>query len=158
MEQDKTEHASALVTILVIDDEELVRRFLSEILTMQGYRVLVAQDGMAAIGIYKRQFKEIDLVLTDLVMPGLQGAEVLDLMRTLNPALKAVIMSGYYGSADLMEECFANVVGLLRKPFTMEQMGGLLKKALHCAPLPPFLLAGGAEMDEEEGVLAEGLY
>lgn len=149
MEQDKISETPVLGTILVIDDEELIRDFLCDVLTMYGYRALTAQDGLVALNIYKRQFKEIDLVLTDLVMPGMYGAEVLGLMRVMNPELKAAIMSGYYDRSDLPEECLANVVGVLRKPFSTEQLGGLLDKALHCGPLAPLIFVEESESDDE---------
>jgi two-component system cell cycle sensor histidine kinase/response regulator CckA len=152
MEQDKTTQDSILATILVIDDEVLIREFLCEVLTLQGYRTLTAQDGLAALGIYKKQFKEIDLVLTDLVMPGMYGAEVLDLMRVMNPQLKAAIMSGYYDHSDLPQECLDNVVGVLRKPFSTVQLHGLLDKALNCGPLDPHFMEKGLDADEEEWV------
>lgn len=157
MEQDNTGHAAALATILVIDDEELLRQFLCELLTLQGYRTYAAQDGLVALDIYRRQFREIDLVLTDLVMPGMHGLEVLDVMRALNPTLKAAIMSGYCDRTDLAADSLSKVVGMLRKPFSAEQLQGLLDKALHGEPLVPHALAGELAADEE-GLLVECAY
>lgn len=155
MKQDTKAQASALATILVIDDEELIRQYLCEILTLLGYRVLAAQDGQMALGIYQRQFREIDFVLTDMVMPGMFGTELLDCMRILNPALKAAIMSGYYERADLTAESLAKVVGMLRKPFSADALRDLLDKALHSGPSASHSLVAEAEACEE-WLLAEG--
>lgn len=74
---------------------------------------------------------------------------MLGLMHTLNPALKAAIISGYYESADLTDVPLDSVVGVLRKPFSPKQLQGLLVKALHRKPLVPQPLTGAAVAHEE---------
>jgi two-component system, cell cycle sensor histidine kinase and response regulator CckA len=81
-------------TILVIDDEENVRSVVDDYLKSAGYRVLTASGGAAGLEIYRQRGPEIDVVLTDLMMPAMQGGEVMRRLRAMNPAVRVVAMSG----------------------------------------------------------------
>jgi two-component system cell cycle sensor histidine kinase/response regulator CckA len=104
-------------TILVVDDEELVRHVARAVLESRGHRVFVAKSGGEAIDLLKRHFDQISLVLLDLSMPGLSGSELLPLLRTIQPNLRIVISSGF-SEADVVRQ-FENeqISGVLHKPY-----------------------------------------
>ncbi|NJD61266.1 MAG: PAS domain S-box protein [Deltaproteobacteria bacterium] len=82
-------------TILLVDDEEMIRNFAQQILEIHGYSVVTAADGQEAVDIYTRQRNRLDLVILDLTMPHLSGSEVLTRIRNLNPQVKVILSSGY---------------------------------------------------------------
>lgn len=84
-----------LDTILVVDDEDEVRKLLVEVLRLGSYRVLEARDGAGALELAREHGAPIGLLVTDIVMPGLTGMELADALRVSSPALKVLFMSGY---------------------------------------------------------------
>lgn len=107
--------------ILVVDDEKSVLDCVSEILRLQGYRVLATDDGVTALQMYQDHCQDIDLILTDLLMPGLSGMEMLQSMQAINPGLKAIVMSGYSEMISRAQDCgFSG--GRLAKPFGVNQL------------------------------------
>jgi two-component system, cell cycle sensor histidine kinase and response regulator CckA len=117
-------------TILVVDDEEVVRVTARKALERYGYKVLVADGGLAAIDVFKRHPGDIALVVLDLSMPGVGGEEVLPELRKFRPGVKIVVSSGY-SEADAMR-LFAGqrVSGFLQKPFTPAGLAKKVKKVL----------------------------
>ncbi len=101
-------------TILVVEDEPGVRRLTERILGGSGFRVLSAPDGVAALDIIEDADQAIDLLLTDVVMPGMSGRDLRDVVRDARPSLPVLFMSGYtsgildddYGDHDLLEKPF----------------------------------------------------
>jgi len=119
-------------TILLAEDEEFIRKLTSRILETNGYDVLVAADGAEALAIGKRNIGRIDLLLTDVVMPGLGGVELAVELRRSRPDLPILYMSGYAFEALDLEvlgdrECY------LPKPFTsdvlLKEIGKMLVPA-----------------------------
>jgi CheY-like chemotaxis protein len=86
---------SGTETILLVEDEEGVRRLLKHILSKNGYTVIEAASGPEAIAAYRQLRRPIDLLLTDIVMPRMSGRELADRMVELQPGLKVIYMSGY---------------------------------------------------------------
>jgi two-component system, cell cycle sensor histidine kinase and response regulator CckA len=94
----RTEHVPCLPdkeTVLVVDDEDDVRRLLVDVLKIGPFRVLEARDSAQALKLAEAQSSPIELLVTDIVMPGLSGMELADQLRVGNPALKVLFMSGY---------------------------------------------------------------
>lgn len=120
MEPNRMEHPSTPL-ILVVDDERCVLDCTCEILRLQGYKVLSSEDGVSALKMYKDHCQEIDLILTDLLMPGLSGMEMLQSMQAINPELKVIVMSGY---SELISRIHENgfIGGRLAKPFGVNQL------------------------------------
>jgi len=109
-------------TILVVDDEELIRITTVHIFELLGYRVLQAADGMQALEVYQQHPDEISLVLLDLTMPNMGGVEVLQRLRGIRPGLRILLTSGY-NESDLSPD----VAGLpgtafIQKPFDLDQL------------------------------------
>jgi|SRR5580704_5589312 two-component system, cell cycle sensor histidine kinase and response regulator CckA len=108
-------------TILVVDDEPEIRKLVSAMLTRHGYRVLSAATGESAIVVFKRN-PDIDLLLTDVVVPGMSGPMIADEIAALNPAIKVLFMSGYDGTRVVTRYVSEKGYSLIIKPFTMEQL------------------------------------
>ncbi len=115
-------------TILVVEDEELLCDLVTQMLTHHGYKVLSARDGMEAVRI--AEGKKVDLILTDVVMPGMNGPEVAAKLRESQPDMLAVYMSGYTENAIVHRgELDAGVI-LIEKPFTTRELLGVVRKTL----------------------------
>lgn len=112
-------------TILIVEDEEAVRNLASQILKRQGYRVLVASSGEEALELFSVSKEPIHLILTDVVMPRMNGRELADHLISFHPEMKILYMSGYTDDAILHHGVLEEGVNYIQKPFTME---GLTKK------------------------------
>jgi signal transduction histidine kinase/ActR/RegA family two-component response regulator len=117
-------------TILIVDDEEMIRNFAGEMLEMLGYTVMKAENGLEALDIYAQQPDKIDLVVLDLNMPVMNGVECLEGMAAINPKIKALIATGYWVDAQTKKKLAANAKGLVSKPFKAEEFLGLLRSIL----------------------------
>jgi len=118
-------------TVLVVDDERGVRDVVERILLRRGHMVLVAGGGDEALRIAQQHPGEIDVLLTDVIMPGLTGPDLALALRDLRPAMRVVYMSGYAGT-DLAERITMDRdVELVSKPFTEAQLVTVVDDALH---------------------------
>jgi DNA-binding NtrC family response regulator len=102
-------------TILVVDDEQGIRDFLLIFLKSKSFRVLTAQDAQEAISIWEREKDHIDILLTDIVMPGMTGADLGARLLGEKPSLKVLYMSGYLPTEIAHEQLSGHP--FLRKPF-----------------------------------------
>jgi len=116
-------------TILLVEDEETVRRVTGRLLAKLGYDVLSAADAQEALDVFDAKGDEIDLVLTDIVMPGLTGVEMAELLRRKRPGLRVLFMSGY-ASRDLGRELQSPPEPFLPKPFSLQQLAASIERAL----------------------------
>jgi signal transduction histidine kinase len=117
-------------TILLVDDEEIVLDVSREILEFLGYRVFAAANGQEAIDIFAEKKGEIDLVLLDMIMPGISGGETFDRLRQLNPAIKIILSSGYSINGKAKEILDRGCQGFLQKPFHLEILSRRLREIL----------------------------
>lgn len=109
-------------TILVIDDEEAIRDVGSQILGRFGYKVILASSGEEALKIYRKENARIDLVILDLIMPGMGGSKCLEELLKLNPQVKVIIASGYYVNGVDSAQIKAGAKGFIKKPYILESM------------------------------------
>jgi two-component system cell cycle sensor histidine kinase/response regulator CckA len=116
-------------TILVVEDEEEVRALARDVLEMNGYRVLEALDVADAIHLGETHPGTIDLLITDVVMPGASGPELARRLRAHRPGLRVLCMSGYPESEDRRIDGEAGWTAWLQKPFTPD---GLVRKVRDC--------------------------
>ncbi len=112
-------------TILIAEDDEMVRRLASRILHKAGYKVIGVGDGVEALSLFNEQSDQIDLVLLDVVMPGMSGKEAYDEMRKKTPELKAIFASGYSENAIHTNFVLEEGLDLVPKPYSSRL---LLKK------------------------------
>ncbi len=116
--------------ILVIDDEDIVRQVLSRMLRGLGYEVVTAGDSRQAVQYYRENFARIDAVILDMIMPRMGGRECYMALKAVNPDVRAVLSSGYSRddeASDLVEE---EGLEFLQKPYQLEQLGTVLRRAL----------------------------
>jgi PAS domain S-box-containing protein len=117
-------------TILFVDDEETVRTLAQNILRTLGYRVLLASNGSEGLTVYLEKQSAIDLVVTDLTMPQMNGRDLCDALRRLNPQVKIIISSGYNLSDDNQSLLRQDRVRILRKPYRIHEMARVVREAL----------------------------
>ena len=117
-------------TVLVVDDEQIVRDLAKEALERHGYKVLVAGNGRAAIDIVQADGHGIHLVVLDLSMPGMSGEETLPHLRKINPDLNVIVSSGYSETETLRLFEGARVSGFIQKPYTARQLASQVKSVL----------------------------
>jgi len=117
-------------SILVVDDEEMLRKFLSVALIKLGHVVLTAENGEAAVKLCAEPGRGIDLALVDLVMPGLSGPETIAQMHSHRPNLPAILSSGGT-EGDIARICKeSGAVGYLIKPYRINQLVEVIEAAL----------------------------
>jgi two-component system, cell cycle sensor histidine kinase and response regulator CckA len=123
-------------TVLVVEDEEDVRSFVCQALYQQGYAVLAAADGHEALLLAEPKSREVDLLLTDAVMPNIDGPTLVAELTARWPDLKVLIMSGYAQSAKLEKAAGADPVVFLQKPFTGPQLLRTVREVLDSRKSP----------------------
>jgi len=118
-------------TVLVVEDEMILRELLREILTSHGYRVLEAGNGLEAQTIWEESREEVDLLLTDIAMPhGLSGRDLADKLRKDNPRLPVIFSSGYSHEMIERSEDASLGVSYLSKPYNPVQLAQSVRRAL----------------------------
>jgi CheY-like chemotaxis protein len=116
-------------TILVVDDDVLVRSVARKALESKGYTVLQAASGQEALEVCARDPQAVDLVLSDVVIPGINGLELTRRIRECHPNIRVLLMSGYAERAVVGEEP-ADRLLFLSKPFTAERLVGKVREAI----------------------------
>ena len=124
------EPAGGTETVLLVEDEIAVRDLARVLLEDLGYRVLCAEDAQSALKIVAQSEEKIDLLLTDVVMPGLSGRELAEKVQSHLPQTKVVYMTGYTDDALFHHRLVESNVSLLRKPFTREQLAFAVRAVL----------------------------
>jgi PAS domain S-box-containing protein len=109
-------------TILLVDDEKYIRELGVELLTDVGYEVLTATDGEGALELYRKEQERIDLVILDLVIPGMGGKRCYEEILKINPQAKILIVSGYSINGPGQEAMEAGAKGFVGKPFDVSNM------------------------------------
>jgi two-component system, cell cycle sensor histidine kinase and response regulator CckA len=117
-------------TILLVEDEQGVRDLAREYLEISGYKVLVAENGAAAVKVVSEHKGAIDLVMTDVVMPGLSGSELTKRIEAIRPGTRIMYMSGYTDQAIIHHGILGPDIVLLQKPFTLSALAHKLRDAL----------------------------
>jgi len=118
----------------VVDDEAAILRIMQQALEASGYRVLTARNGAEAVAMYAEHLSEIALVLTDAVMPIMDGEEEIQALLRLNPATKVIVVSGLVTNAQMGAFDGLSVRHFLAKPFSVEE---LLQKVHSVLAEPP---------------------
>jgi two-component system, cell cycle sensor histidine kinase and response regulator CckA len=116
------------ISVLVVDDETAVRRFAARVLEREGYVVVEARDGIEALDLFKDAAISIEVVVSDIVMPRLNGVELMRALAVSHPDLPVILMSGYATGA-LAELGIAAPCAILPKPFPSDR---LLEEVRRC--------------------------
>jgi two-component system, cell cycle sensor histidine kinase and response regulator CckA len=119
--------------ILVVDDEADVRKLVSAMVVQLGYKALTADSGDHALKLYQNLNREIDLLITDVIAPGMSGPMLADRMTALQPNLRVLYISGYDNTHVVQKYVVEKGHQLLSKPFTLDQLRTKLRAIL---PMP----------------------
>ena len=117
-------------TILLVDDEDVIIDVGKESLEVLGYDVVTARSGQEAVEIFKTKNGKIDLVILDMIMPGMNGMETFDILKSMNPNIKVILSSGYSAethSAKIMEQ---GCSGFIQKPYGLTDLSRKVKDVL----------------------------
>jgi len=121
-------------TILLVEDDPLVRGLALEILKSRGYSVLLAERPDAAIELCRQHMGQIDVVLTDVVMPGMNGRQMADEICKIRPGIGVLFMSGYADTADVRNASNGQMTSFLQKPFSPTVLGRKVREMLDQMP------------------------
>lgn len=119
-------------TILVVEDDPVLRGMTREFLLAVGYTVLEAADGKDALRLCEQEAGRIDLLITDVMMPGLSGRELAERVAATWPEIGLIMMSGYVSDV-LVRQGILKEARFLQKPFTLEALAGMVRGALQHA-------------------------
>jgi DNA-binding NtrC family response regulator len=117
-------------SVLVVDDETAVRRFAVRVLQREGYVVAEATDGMEALELVRTEGFSVEVVVSDIVMPRLNGVELMQALFESHPNLPVILMSGY-ATAALSELGIAAPCSILTKPFPAERLLAEVQRCIH---------------------------
>lgn len=121
-------------TLLVVDDEEALCHLIRDALARRGYRVLVATSGVDGVRLYREHAGHVQLVILDMVMPGMDGRAVFDALRTIDPDVRVLVSSGYMDERTAANILRRGVAGFLRKPYTLRELVEAVQAALGKTP------------------------
>lgn len=117
-------------TVLLIEDEEIVLNVEKNMLSNLGYQVICARSGQEAVDLYEKQHRAIDLVLLDMIMPGMSGSETFDRLKTINPEVRVVLCSGYSVNDQAAKIMERGCRQFLQKPFSLYDLSDRIRQAL----------------------------
>jgi two-component system cell cycle sensor histidine kinase/response regulator CckA len=130
-------------TLLLVEDEEAVRRVVRSILERRGYTVIEAASGLEALSAFDDYADEVDLLITDIVMPRMSGRELASRLTALRPDLRVLFISGYVDDSVKPQELFTLTSHFLQKPFTPDALTAKVREVLHPE--------GSRESDDADG-------
>jgi CheY-like chemotaxis protein len=117
-------------TVLLVDDEEAIMDVSRALLEALGYQVYMADRGQAAIALYLEKKDEIDLVILDMIMPGISGGETFDGLVEINPGVKVLLASGYSIEGEAQKILDRGCSGFIQKPFHISSLSRILREVL----------------------------
>ncbi|NNK84346.1 MAG: response regulator [Desulfobacterales bacterium] len=117
-------------TILLVDDEEMIIEVNQEILKTLGYKPLIARTGKQAVEIYKNSKDKINMVILDMVIPGMGGGEAYDSLKKIDPKIKVLLSSGYSISGQAAEILERGCNGFIQKPFKLRELSVKIRDVL----------------------------
>ncbi len=120
-------------TILLVDDEDMIIEVGSEILKALGYQVFSAKSGNEALEIYEKNKENIDVVILDMIMPGMSGGETYDNLKGIDPAVKVLLSSGYSIDGEASEILARGCNGFIQKPFNIKALSQKLREIMNGA-------------------------
>ncbi len=126
----ETEPPGGRETILLVDDEKVITEVTGKLLEELGYRILTAGGGQEAVDLYRQKHAEIDLVILDMIMPGLGGSAAFDGMKAVNPSVRVILSSGYSLNGKAQAIMDKGVRFFLQKPYRLYDLAQKIREAL----------------------------
>lgn len=121
-------------TVIVVDDDETVRRVLQLSLTRAGFRVVVAEHGLHALALFDAEPEgAVDLVLTDVVMPEMDGVVLAERLLARRPPPRLMFMSGYVHDPDRLDRVLGRPAPFMSKPFDVDELAARIRAELRTA-------------------------
>ncbi len=117
-------------TILLVDDEDVIREVTREMLESLGYKVLSADSGHDAILQYKKHKERIELIILDMIMPGMNGNEAYKVLKDINPDVPIILSSGYSADGQAREMMDTGVSAFLQKPYLMQDLSFTIREVI----------------------------
>jgi two-component system cell cycle sensor histidine kinase/response regulator CckA len=121
-------------SVLLVEDDDAVRRVTSRMLEGHGFNVISAAGPRQALDLARDHIGTIDVLLSDVIMPGINGRELAEAMRKLRPGMKVVFVSGYTDDVALLQQLRAQALFFLQKPFTARALGEMVRGAIDAPP------------------------
>lgn len=115
-------------TVLLVDDDQVVTKATGKMIKAMGHQLLTAHSGQEAIAIFRKNQNSIDLVVMDIVMPGLAGDQAIKIIAEINPEIKTILVSGFIEAKDVQSNMPGDQQIFLQKPFTRNE----LQQAINC--------------------------
>jgi two-component system, cell cycle sensor histidine kinase and response regulator CckA len=117
-------------TVLVVEDEDHLRRLMAEVLKQQGYQTLEAANGGEGLLVFDQHRRDISLIVTDIVMPVMNGFELIDLIKPVAPNMKTLYISGYPDNPALQKRSLSPETNFMQKPFSLEDLAIRVRRVL----------------------------
>jgi len=117
-------------TVLLVDDEDMILDVGTQILERMGHKVMKAKSGQEAIEIYEKHRDLIELVILDMIMPGVGGGETYDRIKEINPGVKVLLSTGYSINGQATEILERGCNGFIQKPFRMKELSHKIREVL----------------------------
>lgn len=114
--------------IMLVDDEPIVRTYSATLFQMHGHKVVTFPSAQEALDHYRVHSSEIDLVILDMIMPGMDGQQLFALLKRINPTIQAILSTGYSLDSKMQEIMADGILDCIQKPFTYEQLQEKLKR------------------------------
>jgi len=119
---------------MLVEDEDMVALISDQMLTRLGHKVFVARSGPDALSIFQEHREKIDLVILDLIMPGMSGAETFERLKAIDPGVNVLLSSGYTLNGQAEDILRRGCRGFIQKPFTIEQLSQKIREILSSGP------------------------
>jgi PAS domain S-box-containing protein len=120
--------------VLIVEDEEMLLNLLQTVIEKEGFTVLTAADGQEGVDIFRERYKDIALVLSDMGLPRLGGWEMFLKMKEINPAVKAILASGYFNPNLKMDMLKAGALDFIQKPYVVDSIIARIRDAVEGTP------------------------
>lgn len=117
-------------TVLLVDDEEMIRTIAEEMIQALGYQVITAGGGEEAVTVFQERHNEIDMIILDLIMPKTSGSETFDRLRGIDPNVKILLSSGYSVNGEASAVIKKGCNGFIQKPFSIHELSKKIKAVL----------------------------
>jgi PAS domain S-box-containing protein len=135
MESERNEAAEVSIRkeakVLLVDDDELVRNLVSNMLRSLGHKAVICKDGLEALELYRQSWREFDLVILDMMMPRMNGRDAFVNMRSINKDIKALLISGFSIEGEAQSLLDAGMKGFIQKPFNFSDFSKVVGKILN---------------------------